>query len=210
MELSEQELLILLADDLPNNFQHLVARYQQRLYIFARRLTASSQDAEDIVQETFVGAYVSLENYPPQRVLVLKLQSWLYRVLLNMFNHHTRKARLHIVPLNLSEENPVLDIEDKEDERPEILLEKQERRQELETLLARLPERYRVAVTCYYFEHLSYQEIAELLDQPLGTIKSNISRGIQQLRDILSLTQPELEGREYNSWNTKKPNNKKA
>ena len=210
MELSEQELLTLLANDLRSNFQHLVVRYQQRLYIFARRLTASAQDAEDIVQETFVGAYVSLENYPSQRVLTLKLQSWLYRVLLNVFNHHTRGARLHIVPLNISEENSILDIADKEDERPEILFEKQERRQELEILLARLSERYRVAVTCYYFEHLSYQEIAELLDQPLGTVKSNISRGIKQLRELLSATKPEQEGREYNSWNTMKPNNKKA
>ncbi|HEX4204188.1 MAG TPA: RNA polymerase sigma factor [Ktedonobacteraceae bacterium] len=210
MELNDHELLTLLAYDLRNTFQHLVIRYQQRLYSFARRLTASPQDAEDIVQEAFVGAYVSLENYAPQRVLMLKLQPWLYKVLLNVLNHHSRGARLHVVPFTISEEGPFFDIEDKEDERPEVLFENQERRQELEILLARLPERYRVAVICYYFEHLSYQEVADLLDQPLGTVKSNISRGIQQLRSILSTAQQEIEGWEDSSWQKKKSSERKA
>ncbi len=73
------------------------------------------------------------------------------------------------------------------EERPEALFESQERRRELEILISRLPERYRVAVTCYYFEQLSYAEIAELLEQPLGTVKSNISRSVRMLRTLLVL-----------------------
>ncbi|HLG75593.1 MAG TPA: sigma factor, partial [Ktedonobacteraceae bacterium] len=86
MSPSESELLLLLAIDLYRYFPQVVVRYQQRLYAFARRLTGSAQEAEDIVQEAFVSAYVSLENYPPQRVRTLKLQAWLYRITLYVYS----------------------------------------------------------------------------------------------------------------------------
>jgi RNA polymerase sigma-70 factor, ECF subfamily len=207
MEPSEQELLALLAHDLRANFRHLVVRYQRRLYLFACRLSGSPQDAEDIVQEAFVGAYVSLENYPARRVLALRLQPWLYRVLLNVYNHHTRGARLRLISL---EESSYLEVEDRVEERPEVLFEHQERRQELESLVAALPERYRVAVTCYYFEQLSYQEVAELLDQPLGTVKSAISRGVGQLRALASAAEHTQEGGEYRPWQMMKSSDAKA
>jgi RNA polymerase sigma-70 factor (ECF subfamily) len=208
MDLSDKELLTLLATDLQRHFRQLVLLYQRRLYAFAFRLTGSLQDAEDVTQEAFVSAYVSLENYPTKRIQTLKLQAWLYRVMLNVFNHHARGARLHLVSLNMTEDSPTLDIEDSEDERPEVLFENLERRLELEALVASLPVRYRVAVTCYYFEDLRYQEVAELLDQPVGTVKSNVHRGIQLLRTILNA--PKQEGRESQTWNPKTSNNKKA
>lgn len=197
MDHTDSELLNLLATDLDRYFQEVVRLYQHRLYAFACRLAASAQDAEDILQETFVSAYVSLENYPPQRIQTLKLQAWLYRILLNVYTHHARGAQLHLVPLT-SEESLAFDIADRDDERPDIVFEQQERRLELEALVARLPERYRVAVTCYYFEQLSYQEIADLLDQPVGTVKSTISRGIRHLSTMLDTHQ--REGRKCNPW----------
>jgi RNA polymerase sigma-70 factor (ECF subfamily) len=200
MELREQELLMLLATDLYRHFYQVVLLYQHRLYAFALRLTGSSQDAEDIVQEAFVSAYVSLENYPVQRIQTLKLQAWLYRVTFNVYTHTTRRAHLQLVPLDLADDSPVLDIEAQTGERPDILFEDQERRQELEMLIAQLPDRYRIAITCYYFEHLTYQEIAELLDQPVGTVKSNVSRGIRLLRTLVSMpvTQTALQGEREN------------
>ena len=117
---------------------------------------------------------------------------------------------MHVVALDIAEESPYLEIEDKENDSPEILFENQELRQELDILVARLPERYRVAITCYYFEHLSYQEIAELLDQSIGTVKSTIFRGIRQLRGMVSTTEQEQEGREYHSWNMRRTGDRKA
>lgn len=211
MDPNDQALLALLAADLYQHFRQVVLRYQQRLYAFAFRLTSSAQDAEDIVQEAFVSAYVSLENYPAQRVLALKLQPWLYRVTLNVYTHHARGSRLNLVPLDLADDSQALAIEDREEERPETLFDAQERRHELETLVAQLPERYRVAVTCYYFEHLNYQEIAELLDQPVGTVKSTVSRGIRLLRTQLAASDAaEQPGRESGTWSIKRINNSKA
>jgi RNA polymerase sigma-70 factor (ECF subfamily) len=183
---SDQELLVLLTKHLPTSYIQVVQQYQHRLYAFALRLCGSRQDAEDIVQEAFVGAYVSLENYTTQRILGLKLQPWLYRITLHVYQHQVRRTHLHLVPLLLSEDSAALAIEEREEECPETLFEQQEQRAELISLLSRLPERYRVALTCYYFEHLTYQELAELLDQPVGTVKSTISRGVRLLRTALN------------------------
>ncbi|MBV9615591.1 MAG: hypothetical protein JO031_09055 [Ktedonobacteraceae bacterium] len=127
MSYSENELPLLLATDLSRYYADLVLCYQHRLYTFAHRLTGNPHDAEDIVQEAFVGAYVSLEHYPLQRIQTLKLRSWLYRVTLNVFNHSARGTRLHLIPLNLSEESQEIMIEGSEDEQPEALFEQQER-----------------------------------------------------------------------------------
>jgi RNA polymerase sigma-70 factor, ECF subfamily len=216
MELREQELLLLLATDLYKHFYQVVLLYQHRLYTFALRLTGSSQDAEDIVQEAFVSAYVSLENYPAQRIQTLKLQAWLYRVTFNVYTHSTRRTHLQLVPLDLADDSLALEIETRPEEHPEVLFEDQERRQELELLIAQLPDRYRIVITCYYFEHLAYQEIAELLDQPVGTVKSNVSRGIRLLRTlydtpIVAGTQSEtkVEG-ENDTWSMKEHKGNRA
>src|SRR5215469_2125374 len=111
MDLREQELLTQLATNLYEHFYQVVLLYQHRLYAFALRLTRSSQDAEDIVQEAFVSAYVSLENYPAQRIQTLKLQAWLYRVTFNVYTHSIRGAHLQLVPLDLADDSSVLDIE---------------------------------------------------------------------------------------------------
>lgn len=205
---TDSELLALLASDLRYSFAQMVLRYQQRLYAFAYRLTGSAHDAEDIVQEAFVGAYVTLENYPSARIRSLKLQAWLYKITLNTFYHHTRNTRLHLISLDLSEESQEMTLEDSEKERPEALFEEKEQRQELEALLAQLPQRYRVALTCYFFEQLGYQEIADLLEQPVGTVKSTVSRGVRLLR--MKMTSHNDEGRGYASWMTMQPKNHKA
>ena len=85
-------------------------------------------------------------------------------------------------------------VEQEEDQReqPEVSFERAERREELETLVAALPDRYREAVSLYYFEELSYQQIANLLDQPLGTVKSSVHRGIRLLRKQLSAQSNEV------------------
>jgi RNA polymerase sigma-70 factor (ECF subfamily) len=208
MDHQDTELLRLLAHDLYGSFVQVVQHYQQRLYAFARRLTGSAQDAEDIVQEAFVSAYVSLENYPPERIRALKLQAWLYRVTLHVYGHHARGKRLCLVPLETALAAGESAFEDREEERPEALFEQREQREALEMLLWQLPEASRVAITCYYFASLSYQEIAEMLDQPLGTVKSTIFRGVRQLRAMLNT--PEQRARENDRWNTKSSNDKQA
>jgi RNA polymerase sigma-70 factor, ECF subfamily len=176
------DLLELLATDLDCYFQQLVLSSQQRLYIFALRQAGSPQDAEDIVQEAYIRAYHALADYPPERIRTMKLQPWLHKITLHIFYRHRSASQRSCLPLDLSEDSMLLEIEDDGREQPERVIEDREDMRELEALISGLPEQYRAAVNCYYFEELSYREIAELLNQPVGTVKSNVHRGTQLLR----------------------------
>jgi RNA polymerase sigma-70 factor (ECF subfamily) len=167
------------------SFHTLVLCYQDALYTFALRLSGSCQDAEDILQEALLGAYVTLSHYPPERLRALKLRAWLYKVTLNVFRNSKRGRQLETLPLDQSIEEAVSTTPGEDIRRPDLLFEDSERLQELLQLLDRLPEHYRIPVICYYFEDLSYLEIAQLLDQPVGTIKSRLHRGLQLLRHYL-------------------------
>ncbi|HLZ62251.1 MAG TPA: RNA polymerase sigma factor [Ktedonosporobacter sp.] len=184
------DLAELLATDLDHAFQYLVLSFQQRLYTFALRQTGSPQDAEDITQEAFIRAYHALADYPPERIRAMKLQPWLYKIALNVFFRQREGVRLQCTPLDQSDESIFLEIEDDEREQPEYIIEWKEDLRELETLIARLPEQQRIAVSCYYFDELSYREIAELLNQPVGTVKSHVHRGTLLLRKQMQLQRP--------------------
>lgn len=206
MERDDRDLLELLATDVGSHFTRVVELHQHQLYTFAYRLTGSAQDAEDIAQEAFVRAYVALVTYPTPRIRELKLRPWLYRITLNEFHHHARRARLHVIALDDSDSSPALDIEDIASERPDRIIESREQLHELEAALARLPERYRIPVLCSYFERLSYQEIADLLEQPVGTVKSSVFRGVRLLRTLMTAREQDAQqrrGKEDDRWNVK-------
>jgi RNA polymerase sigma-70 factor, ECF subfamily len=180
----------LLASDLNRYFPSLVLNFQQRLYAFALRYAGVPQDAEDITQEAFIRAYHALADYPAERIRAMKMQPWLYKIALHICYRHNSNKRLHYTSLDLSEEQQIsLALEDDERGHPEKMLEEREEIRELEAMIARLPEPYRIAISCYYFEELGYREIAELLNLPVGTIKSNVYRGTQLLRKSLQAQQ---------------------
>jgi RNA polymerase sigma-70 factor (ECF subfamily) len=145
MDDCHQELSALLATDLDRYFEQLLLAYQHRLYAFALRLTGNAQDAEDIVQEAFLRAHHALKNYPSSRIQSLHLLHWLYKIALNVFRNHMRRAEPQTVPLDVAEDSPVSELEDPV-AGPDIEVYWREWRHELETRLAALPEQYRIAV----------------------------------------------------------------
>ncbi len=171
-----------LAADLEGSFPRLVVAYQDRLYAFALRLTASPRDAEEIAQDAFVRAYGALRGYPADRVRSLALNAWLYRIALNVARNRLRKKRPAIVSIDQEDDGAPLDLPDDQSSSPEALFELDEERKALARLLATLPERYRVAVTLRHVMGLSYAEVATILKQPTGTAKANVHRGVQLLR----------------------------
>jgi RNA polymerase sigma-70 factor, ECF subfamily len=184
MDQDEEELHSLLVTDLDHHFSQLVILYQQRLYSFALRLVGSPQDAEDIIQEAFLRSYHALKSYSVARVHALRIRPWLYTVTLNIFRNRQRKPEHQYIPLDTSEDSPLFEIEDPSCG-PDEEAYWHEMRRELEMQLASLTERYRIAVTLYYFEELSYSEIAELLNQPIGTVKAHVHRALRQLHKSL-------------------------
>ncbi len=186
---SVTELLMMLAIDLNGTFERLVRMYQDRLYAFALSRVHNSQIAEEIVLDALERAYYALKSYPGERIRVLKLEAWLYEITRNVYYNYlrdsrARNTRLPTVPLDLSENSPLLVIEDRALE-PDIVACLGEDRRELLASIETLPRTYQEMIKLYYFENLRYDEIAERLKQPLGTVKSNVHRGTKLLRQLL-------------------------
>lgn len=191
MEQDEVAFTSLLVSDLDATFAQVIARYWPQVYAFVLRRSTSSQEAEDIVSEAFIRAYVALKGYPAARIRALRLKAWLYKIAYHEYCRAASKARVTVLPLDGPEGAMLVDLAEDEAQQPEYLVEASERREEVEGLVASLPQRYREVVSLYYLEDFSYQEIADLLHQPLGTIKSTLHRGLTLLRQ--GVVSPSLE-----------------
>jgi RNA polymerase sigma-70 factor (ECF subfamily) len=170
-----------LSRDLDGAFEHLVLAYQDRLFGFALGLSGTAADAEDCVQDAFVRAYRALRRYPEAQRRGLRVRPWLYRITLNVVRNRARgnhpSASLDGVAADRLSSPP--------GEEPEPLAEAAERRRELARLLIDLPDRYRAAVVLRHVQGLPYAEIAAILDQPVGTTKANVHRGLNLLRQAI-------------------------
>jgi len=172
-----------LATDLEGHFEDVVVIYQDRLFGFAWRLLGSSRDAEEVTQDAFVRAYHALQSYPSERRRALQLRAWLYQIALNVVRNRVRRQRLSEVPLDAEVASglPAHSL----DEQPEEVAVRDERRGVLARALAALPERYGAAVVLRHVHDLSYAEAADILGQPVGTVKSDVHRGLRLLREVL-------------------------
>ncbi len=195
MDRYQTEIAALLATDLDKYFCTFVTHYQSSVYAFLVRQTGHPHDAEDIAQEAFIQAYYALADYPKPRIQAMALKPWLFKIAINIFYKRMRLKRLAMIPLDTGADSEHTEIIDIDAEQPEIILLGQENLRELSVHLHSLPANYRDALNLYYFAQLSYQEIADLLNVPMGTVKSNLHRGIHLLRKLLLTRTGERESR---------------
>jgi len=184
----EDTLEAALARDLDGTFERLVRDYQDRLYSFACRLARNPEDAEEIAQDAFVRAYRALKTYPAERIRALSLKAWLYQITLNTARNRFRGKRHKFVSIDErgADGRAAWEPEDDPDARPDARFEEGRRRADIATLVAGLPEHYRSALILRYMEGLKLEEVASVLKQPLGTVKSNVHRAVNALRRALS------------------------
>ena len=155
-------------------FERMVHEHQHRVFALGLALTGNRHDAEEVAQDTFLKAYRALVTYPPDRVRELKQRAWLHRIALNVVRNRVRGIKPRLVELNGSEPDHAMGPEDG------ALL-----RMEMDDLAARvaaLPIRFREAVVLRHVQELTYEEAAEALGQPVGTVKANVHRGLKLLR----------------------------
>ena len=185
--LQEQALEAALAQDLEGSFERMVRVYEDRLYTFAHRLSGNPEDAEEIAQDAFVRAYRALKTYEAERIRALSLKAWLYQITLNVARNRARGKRANHVSIDEqgSDGRAAWEPEDDPDSRPDSRFEKGRRRADIATLVSGLPERYRSALILRYMEGLRLEEVAAVLKQPLGTVKSNVHRAVNALREAL-------------------------
>ena len=165
-----------LATDLDGSFPDLVHTHQDLVFGVALRVVGDGASAQDVAQEAFVRAYRALKRYPRQRVTELRARPWLAQIALNLARNHIRARRLHTDLDEAADRLPSVD------DGPVRIAERRDDRRMWARLLAGLPDRYRLAVAMRHVEGLSYEELAETLDRPVGSVKSDVHRGVALLR----------------------------
>ena len=165
-------------------YRELVSLYQRQVYSVALRMVRSREDAEDIAQDTFVRVFRSLDRYDSARPFA----AWIYTIVSRLAIDHIRRSRVRPVPLVIrevgSEEERTLDIEDP-GPGPEQLASHGEEERRTDDLIQSLPPHYRIVVIMRHQQDLSYDEIAEALQLPLGTVKARIHRARALLKERL-------------------------
>ncbi len=155
--------------------QSLVAEHSTLLYRYAYRLTGSSSDAEDLVQQTFLVALRKLDQLREPGAA----RGWLFTVLRHAFLKLQRQhSELSGSSLTYDIEELAVDFDDD----PQIDSE------QIQTAINELPAEFKLVLVSYYFEECSYKEIAERLSLPLGTVMSRLSRAKNHLRTSLTQT----------------------
>ena len=174
-------------------FPQLVHRYIRPLYNLAQRSTGNAMEAENIVQETFTRACVALSRgHAPDA-----FRPWLFTIAVNLCRNRARRARREaLASPHASAEEPGSALERLPDPTPgplEALLAAEDR-EALERAVAALPLPYREAVILRYVEGLSYDELAQVLDLPVNTVRSHLHRAKERLRLALRQQVRERDG----------------
>ncbi|MCS7207940.1 MAG: sigma-70 family RNA polymerase sigma factor [Fimbriimonadales bacterium] len=181
-------------DRLQREFDELVHRYYQQAYNIAYRLTGNVADAEDLVQEAFLRAYRFFDRYDRS----MPFMNWFNRILTNLYiDEYRRRGRLRTVSIDEAfstedgEEGTPLDLPDLTPNPLEVALSK-EYIEAIHEGLQQLSPEFRVAVVLADMEGHSYEEIAEIMNTSIGTVRSRIHRGRKQLRDQIKKRHPNL------------------
>lgn len=165
-------------------FEDIVVLFQSKIYQHCYRMLGNAHEAEDVAQEAFIRAYVNIHSYDDSR----KFSTWLYRIATNLSIDRLRKRK----------PDYFLDAEIKGTDGLDMysqlatdarLPEEEVQGMELEKMIyqeiANLPPIYRSIITLRYLEEFSLKEISEIMDLPLGTVKTRIHRGREALRKKL-------------------------
>jgi RNA polymerase sigma-70 factor, ECF subfamily len=161
----------------------LVRRYQDRLYPTVLRLTGCAEDAQDLLQETFLRGYQKLSKFHGES----SFYTWIYRIAVNLALSGRRRKRivasLDVGPRDGFSADPVVDPGETD---PTLPLERAERDQIIHEALQALAPDHRAVVVMKEFDGLRYEEIGAILNVPVGTVRSRLHRARCELRERLS------------------------
>jgi RNA polymerase sigma-70 factor (ECF subfamily) len=174
-------------------FDELVTRFQKRVYNFAYGIAGNYDDANDVAQEAFVRVFNSIGTFRGDA----NFTTWIYRIVTNVYLDERKKAKSHRTTsldeyIDLEENSVSRQFED-ESPLPDEIAESKERNQAVRAAINALPDYQRVIMTLYHLHDRSYEEIADILHLPIGTVKSRLNRARQALKEKLE-SQPELFG----------------
>ncbi len=175
VDLPEAELIARCRQGDQQAFRELVDQYKDLVFALVSRSTADRSRVEDLAQEVFLKIHRGLPYFRGEA----KLTTWIFRIVLNLLSQESQKRRAaREVPLDPD----VPSHQPRTDDRAAHDLELRDR---LEKAMARLPPNYRLLIAGHYLQDVKYEDLAEALDMPLGTVKTHLHRAKQQLRALL-------------------------
>jgi len=164
----------------------LMKRYKKAVYFMILKMIRDADDAEDLTMEAFAKAFRNLERFKKDYTF----STWLFRIATNNTIDFIRKKKLKTMSLNntLSDDSGnsvTIDVED-DDNNPQDQFIRSQRIDMVRIFVDKLPAKYRKLVQLRYFDELSYEEIAQELEKPLGTVKAQLHRSRELLFEIAS------------------------
>jgi len=168
-----------------NAFEELVHKYQQKVYSLCYRFSGNYADANDLAQEAFIRVYHSIDKFHFKSAF----STWLFRVTSNVcLDEIRKKKRTHAVsldsPMDTGEGEFYYHLPD-DRFNPEKLTERRDVQETVHQMIQKLPNDQRLTLVLREIEGLSYDELADVLDVSVGTIKSRLSRARQNLKEIM-------------------------
>jgi RNA polymerase sigma-70 factor (ECF subfamily) len=187
--LTDQEIVALAREGREAAYRELIRRYERPVFSLILRMVRDRQLAEDLAQETFIKALNAIATYRPE----FKFSSWIFKIANNAAIDHLRRREVDTLSLDGSPnatsqddiEATALQVGDK-GETPLAELEARELGTAIEKAIGQLRPEYRSCILLRHVEGLAYEEIAQLLDLPLGTVKTYIHRARHELRGMLA------------------------
>lgn len=165
-------------------YQKLMDKYTRGLQFHIGKMLRDKSLLEDLIQEIFIKAFKNLKNYNPEYAF----STWLYRIATNHTIDHLRKKKLKTYsinePLSTKDGEMQMELKDHQTSTDEPIF-KSERKLMVGDAIAQLPDKYRKVIEMRHMQELSYQEIADELDVPIGTVKAHIFRAREMLYKLM-------------------------
>ena len=162
------------------SFDHLVKKYQKKIYTLAYRMVKNHDAADDMAQETFINAYSSIKSFK----LGYNFYTWLYKICMNLSINYLKRQKFVISESQFEEESSPLEKKTKSED-PLTLLVKKEQERKIQQAIDSLSPKYKAVFVLKVYEDLSYEEIAQTLKVSLGTVMSRLFRARERLRQLL-------------------------
>lgn len=175
---NEEDIIARLKDEKERAaaFSVIVNRYSQQIYWHIRRMVLSHDDANDLVQNTFIKAWTSIDNFRGDS----KISTWLYRIAINETLNFLGKNKNNIVSINSPEGAIAEQLESDihfNGERADALLQE---------AIHRLPEKQRLAFNMKYYEEMKYEEMSEILGTSVGALKASYHIAVKKIEDYIN------------------------
>ena len=186
MDLSDEELVARARKGDRRAFAQLVDRYRVSVFNLTLRIVGNREDAEEAAQDVFVRAFRSLDRFRGDA----RFATWLYRIAVNVSLSSARRSRRNLSTSSLSEpedddDGLPMQIPDTS-ANPAERFEQAEFREQVRNLVSALPPIYSAVISMYHIQSLSYDEISEALELPIGTVKARLFRARAALRNLVS------------------------